>query len=100
MQLPAVGWLLGWLRMKQVNSQSAFSGKSVHFNAEAGRFDGVTPRMVEAWAVSYPGLNIGLELTRAECWLICNPEKRPGGDLRMFLRARLGEMARLPACTQ
>lgn len=67
----------------------------VSFNAEVGKFEGVTAHMVDSWADAYPDLNIDLELIRAECWLICNPAKRPGGDLLHFLHARMGRMARM-----
>jgi hypothetical protein len=69
---------------------------AVSFNVEAGKFEGVTAHMVDSWADAYPGLNIDQELTRAACWLICNPSKRPGGDLLHFLHASMGRMARLP----
>lgn len=68
---------------------------AVSFNAEVGKFEGVTAHMVDSWADAYPDLSIDLELIRAECWLICNPAKRPGGDLLHFLHARMARMARL-----
>ena len=68
--------------------------EQLDFNRATGCITGVTPHLMAAASAAYPGLNVRMELTRMECWLLDN--SRPA-DLGLFVGERLAIAARRQA---
>lgn len=63
--------------------------ESAHANAATfdqmtGRIVGIPDEILAKWVMSFQGLNVQAEITRAECWLVANPKKAKKDYIRFL----------------
>ncbi|WP_294637399.1 helix-turn-helix domain-containing protein [uncultured Aquabacterium sp.] len=63
------------------------------FNRATGRIEGIPDAAMAKWLVTFDGLNVAAEISRAECWLLSNP-KREKEDYLRFLNNWLSKAHR------
>lgn len=68
------------------------------FDSATGKFEGLEQKTIDQWAQAHPGVDVPMEITRASCWLIANPEKNKVRYLR-FLSGWMNRAERRPART-
>ena len=66
------------------------------FDPLTGKFDGIQPATIELWVKAHPDVDVQVELVRASCWLIANPERQKPRYLR-FLFNWMGNARQKPA---
>lgn len=68
------------------------------FDSATGKFEGLEQKTIDQWAQAHPGVDVPMEIMRASCWLIANPEKNKARYLR-FLSGWMNRAERRPART-
>lgn len=78
----------------------------ITLNAEARRWEGVTPDDLAAWRTAYPAVNVTLAMAQAAEWCVSNPAKGKKKNYRRFLTSwfsreqeRGGGSAKTPAAS-
>ncbi len=68
----------------------------VTFDYRSGRFENVTPELVQRWTEAYPAIDVGVEIAKAGEWAAANPKNRKANWQRFLINwfARAQEKAR------
>jgi hypothetical protein len=71
-------------------SAPALTAAALGFDRLASRITGITPQLLASTSAEHPALNVGMELARMECWLLCNDRPAHLGE---FVAERLAKAA-------
>lgn len=77
-------------------SALALAAAALGFDRLAARITGITPQLLASAGAEHPALNVGMELARMECWLLCNHHPARLGE---FVAERLAIAGRRQAKT-
>lgn len=54
------------------------------FNWETGKIEGIPAAAIAKWREAYPGINVDMEIAKAEAWQIANPNNRKSNYVRFL----------------
>jgi hypothetical protein len=60
------------------------ASNEISFDADAGKFNGITETQLKLWAEAFPAVDLKVEIAKAASWLAANPKNRKSNYSRFF----------------